>query len=108
MDSLSEEEPHAEAPRELARKRRDPEFDIEEVFAREAAEVPSRPAPFESVDAASARSSSGVWPLMLALVVGIALGFGMAMLLLGRDRVPPAPQQATTSTSDRTWLHGGS
>ena len=96
LDSL--EGPHADRPREVARKRRDPDFDIEEVFAREAAEVPSRPAPFESVDAASARSSSGVWPLMLALVVGIALGFGMAMLLLGRDRVPPAPQQATTST----------
>jgi eukaryotic-like serine/threonine-protein kinase len=84
----------------------DPDFDINEVFAREAAEVPppvevasARPAPFESVSAvtASPSSSSGVWPLMLALVVGIALGFGMAMLLLGRDRVPPAPQQASAA-----------
>ena len=41
---------------------------------------------------------------MLALVVGIALGFGMAMLLLGRDRVPLAPTQAATSTGD--WACG--
>lgn len=91
----------------------DPDFDINEVFAREAAEVPrpevasARPAPLESVSAVTAApsSSSGVWPLMLALVVGIAMGFGIAMLLLGRDRVPPAPQQASaapTSTSGAT------
>jgi eukaryotic-like serine/threonine-protein kinase len=81
---------------------RDPQFDLQEVFAREADEVPvsSRPAPFESVDAA-APTSSGVWPLMLALVVGIALGFGMAMLMLGRDSIPPAPQQASTPASGR-------
>ena len=48
-------------------------------------------APFEAV-ASDQRSSSGVWPLMLALVVGTALGFGMAMLLLGRDRVPGSEQ----------------
>jgi serine/threonine protein kinase len=84
----------------------DPDFDINEVFAREAAAVPPRPevasprpAPFESVSAVTAApsASSGIWPLMLALVVGIALGFGMAMLLLGRDRVPPAPQQASAA-----------
>jgi serine/threonine protein kinase len=83
----------------------DPDFDINEVFAREAVEVPptpevasARPAPLESVSVTAApSSSSGIWPLMLALVVGIALGFGMAMLLLGRDRVPPAPQQASAA-----------
>jgi hypothetical protein len=86
-----------DSPHDLSVKRLEPDFDIEEVFAAEtAAEAPSRPAPFESVTS-EGRSSSGVWPLMLALVVGIALGFGMAMLLLGRDRVPFAPQQAATS-----------
>jgi cytoskeletal protein RodZ len=97
-DSLSAK-PHAESPRETAPKRRDQDFNLDEVFAREAADVTSRPAPFESMDSAPGRSSSGVWPLMLALVVGIALGFGMAMLMLGRDRVALAPQQATVSTS---------
>jgi hypothetical protein len=91
-------------PSDFTTKQPDPEFDINEVFAREAAEVTvpevsSRPAPFETMEsvAAAPSSSSGVWPLMLALVVGIALGFGMAMLLLGRDRVPPAPQQASAA-----------
>ena len=74
----------------------EPAFNVVGVFATEA-DVPTRPGPFESVEAGS-RSSSGVWPLMLALIVGIALGFGMAMLLLGRDRVPLAPTQAATST----------
>jgi serine/threonine protein kinase len=92
-------EPHAEAPRETAPKRRERDFDLDEGFAREAAEMTSRPAPFESMDSAPGRSSSGVWPLMLALVVGIALGFGMAMLMLGRDRVPPVPQQAIVAPS---------
>lgn len=99
----------ADLPRDGAAEppgpRFDPDFDINEVFARDAEEVPpppegasSRPAPLESVSAVTASSSSsGVWPLMLALVVGIALGFGMAMLLLGRDRVPPAPQQASAA-----------
>jgi serine/threonine protein kinase len=99
--SLKLNEPMVEA-RASESKPHKPEF-VQEVFAREAAEVPasSRPAPFESVDTGMP-ASSGVWPLILALVVGIALGFGMAMLLLGRDRVPPAPQQASTSTSGRT------
>jgi eukaryotic-like serine/threonine-protein kinase len=90
------------------------DFDINEVFARETADVSprpeiasARPAPLESVSTVTAApsSSSGIWPLMLALVVGIALGFGMAMLLLGRDRVPPAPRQASaapTSASSAT------
>jgi hypothetical protein len=73
----------------------EPEFNVDDVLTTET-DVPTRPAPFESVQAGG-RSSSGVWPLMLALVVGIALGFGMAMLLLGRDRVPMAPTQAATS-----------
>jgi serine/threonine protein kinase len=100
---LKVDEPLAGGPHVAESKPHEEEFDIQEVFAREAAEVPapSRPAPFESLDAGTP-PSSGVWPLMLALVVGIALGFGMAMLLLGRDRVPPAPQQASTSTSGRT------
>jgi hypothetical protein len=95
-DSLPVE---AHAPRETAPKRRDQDFDLDEGFAREAADMTSRPAPFESMDSVPGRSSSGVWPLMLALVVGIALGFGMAMLMLGRDRVPPVPQQAIVSPS---------
>jgi eukaryotic-like serine/threonine-protein kinase len=74
----------------------EPAFNVVGVFATEA-DAPTRPAPFESLESES-RSSSGVWPLMLALIVGIALGFGMAMLLLGRDRVPLAPTQAATST----------
>ena len=92
-----------DAPRELSLKRHEPELDIGDVLDGGAApEPPSRPAPFESVNTES-RSASGVWPLMLALVVGIALGFGMAMLLLGRDRVPPAPQQAVApAASGRT------
>jgi serine/threonine protein kinase len=78
---------------DLALKQYPPEYDVEGPLAVPVVDTSSPSGPFESVDTGS-RSSSGVWPLMLALVVGIALGFGMAMLLLGRDRVPPAPQQA--------------
>jgi serine/threonine protein kinase len=85
----------SEAVRHVPPVRHEPPFNIDAVLTPEA-DVPTRPAPFESVEAGG-RSSSGVWPLMLALVVGIALGFGMAMLLLGRDRVPLAPTQAATS-----------
>jgi len=87
-----------EASRHFAFTERDPEFEIDEVFDR--GDMPAREAQFESIQSDAGRSSSGVWPLMLALVVGIALGFGMAMLLLGRDRVPPAPQQAAASTGN--------
>ena len=88
----------AGASADLSLTHREPDFDIEEVFARDGAEPPTRPGPFESIETSS-RGSSTVWPLMLALVVGIALGFGMAMLLLGRDRVPTAPQQAAASSA---------
>ena len=84
-----------EVVRDIPPLRPEPEINVEDVLTTET-EVPTRPAPFESIQTES-RSSSGVWPLMLALVVGIALGFGMAMLLLGRDRVPMAPTQAATS-----------
>lgn len=98
---------------ELASTRSQPELAINQEFVRQTADVPeppsrvapfeSRPAPFETVESiAAAPSSSGIWPLMLALVVGIALGFGMAMLLLGRDRVPPAPQQASAAPTTGT------
>ena len=85
----------SEAVRHTSPLRHEPAFNVDDVLTTEA-DVPTRPAPFELVEAGG-RSSSGVWPLMLALFVGIALGFGMAMLLLGRDRVPLAPTQAATS-----------
>jgi hypothetical protein len=46
-------------------------------------EAPPVPVP---VEAASDPARSAVWPLALALVVGLALGFGSAMLLLGPDQ----------------------
>jgi eukaryotic-like serine/threonine-protein kinase len=123
-EALHDEPPHSDRPLPMhladlshdeptkqPGPRFDPDFDINEVFNREAADVPppreiasARPAPLESVSAMTAApsSSSGIWPLMLALVVGIALGFGMAMLLLGRDRVPPAPQQASAAPTSGT------
>jgi serine/threonine-protein kinase len=97
--SMSVDKHSPDAPHDWSLKRHEPAFDLDGVVAPEAAaELSSHPAPFESITA-EGRSSSGVWPLMLALVVGIALGFGMAMLLLGRDRVPPAPQQAASPSA---------
>jgi serine/threonine protein kinase len=65
-------------------------------------EEPSTPPPFAAVALESTRSA--VWPLVLALVVGIAIGFGFAMVFIGRQRpvqlaqqsvapAPPAPTQ---------------
>jgi len=88
-----------EPSRHFAFTERAPEFEVGEGFSRDG-EIPAREAQFESIESGSGRASSGVWPLMLALVVGIALGFGMAMLLLGRDRVSPAPQQAAVSNDN--------
>lgn len=45
------------------------------------------------------RTRSALWPLLLALVVGVAIGFGIAMAVLGRDQAfPDAPQVAQGSS----------
>jgi serine/threonine protein kinase len=61
--------------------------------------APEAPMPFSAIALESTRSA--VWPLVLALVVGIAIGFGIAMGFVGRDQarsvaaVPlPMPSQA--------------
>jgi serine/threonine protein kinase len=79
---------------------KEPGFDIPEAVAHDPGDVPVRSFLTERADSAD-RSPTSVWPLMLALVVGIALGFGMAMLLLSRDRVPPQPQQASVGPAAR-------
>jgi type IV secretory pathway VirB10-like protein len=41
------------------------------------------------------QSRSAVWPLLLALVVGIAIGFGLSLMLLDREQLAQAPEQTT-------------
>jgi hypothetical protein len=98
MDSLSVEEPHAEAPRESARKRRG------------SSSTSKRCSPARLPRSRRVLGHLNRWSRLRTIVVGRLAAdagarrghcarFGMAMLLLGRDRVPPAPQQATASTS---------
>jgi hypothetical protein len=65
-----------------------------EAEARKAPLAPSSAARFS--DYAAERSRSAVWPLVLALLVGLAVGGAATFLLLNRDR--PAPVAADVQT----------
>ncbi len=55
------------------------------------------PPPFAAMALESTRSA--VWPLVLALVVGIAIGFGMAMLFIGRGQPIQSARQVAAPVS---------
>lgn len=96
--------------------RTDAAFDRADVMSEEpparSEEIPTPPGVLMEATPPVERQPSGVFPLMLALVVGIAIGFGIAMLTIGRDRPADvvtqvqAPSPPTVIAPDELKLPG--
>lgn len=77
----------------------EPEADLRRSEPTPPRREPEAAATFEPTVADTTRSA--VWPLALALVVGIAIGFGSALLFLGRQSPDVAVVAAPSSPTER-------
>lgn len=91
LDLRVEEPPLADQPLPTAGVSAAPAPPVQASTVRDNKEVtPSMSIPSE---AAFERTRSAVWPLVLALVVGIAIGFGIAMAFVARSPTTETAQQ---------------
>lgn len=64
-------------------------------------QLPPVPPPASFTFAAQETARSAVWPIGLALAVGIVIGFGLALALIGRGGVETVPSSSTTAQVER-------